>query len=111
MELTTRVSGPLTVVTVHEDADLATAADLRTYLYDALEGGATHLVVDLSATTFVDSAVLNALIAVHRRATTAGGRFGVLCPDERIRRPFEVTGLHEVFEMYSSLAQASGPPP
>ena len=105
---------PLTVVTVHEDADLATAGALRQYLRDALDGGATHLLVDLTATRFVDSAVLNALIAVHRQTVTAGGRFGVICPDERIRRPFEVTGLDEVFEMYGSVAeatQASGPPP
>jgi len=100
MELSTRTAGPFTVVAVHKDADLASAGELRRHLHEAVDGGAAQLLVDLSGTTFIDSAVLNALVAVHRRVSADGGRFAVFCPDERIWRPFAVTGLDNVFEMH-----------
>jgi anti-sigma B factor antagonist len=101
MELSTRSAGPFTVVAVHRDADIASAGELRRQLHEVIDGGATLLMVDLSDTTFIDSAVLNALVAAHRRIRAADGRFAVLCPERRIRRPFEVTGLDKVFEMYA----------
>ena len=43
---------------------------------------------------------------VQSRLKAVDGRLSVVCPDENILRVFQVTGLHRVFEIHGSRADA-----
>jgi len=48
------------------------------------------------------------LLRGDERLKEANGRLSVVCPDEKVLRVFEVTGLHRVFEIHGSRAEALG---
>ena len=50
------------VIAVHGQADLHTAPELRSAIAEAIDGGATSLVIDLSEATFIDSMTLGVLL-------------------------------------------------
>jgi anti-sigma B factor antagonist len=52
----------IAIVTVAGDADLHSAPELRDRLTDLMDDGVSHLVLDLSRTTFVDSMTLGVLL-------------------------------------------------
>ena len=61
------------VVAVRGEIDLFTAPELKQKLTDAIEGGKTRIVVDLTQTTFLDSTALGVLIGAVKRLRTRDG--------------------------------------
>ena len=104
--------GGIAVVAVQGDADLHTAHELRSAIADAIDGGATTLVIDLAETTFIDSMTLGVLLGAVKRLRPLGGRVSVVCTDTNIRRIFEITLLDRVFSLRDSrqaaLVEAEG---
>jgi anti-sigma B factor antagonist len=96
------VVGGLAVVDVQGEADLHTAHELRAAITDAIDSGATSLVIDLSDTTFIDSMTLGVLLGAVKRLRPVGGRVSVVCTDPNIRRIFEITLLDRVFALHDS---------
>jgi anti-sigma B factor antagonist len=94
------------VVSPAGELDLYTCPEFKQELLGVISSGARHVVVDLSLTTFVDSTALGVLLRGVERLKAADGRLSVVCPDENILRVFQVTGLHRVFEIHSSRADA-----
>lgn len=94
------------VLAVHGDADLRVASELKDRLGAIIEDGASTLVLDLSATTFLDSMALGVLLAGMKRLRTRGGRFRVVAPSTEIRRIFEITLLDRVFDLDATREQA-----
>jgi anti-sigma B factor antagonist len=92
----------IAIVAVRGDADLHTAHELRTSIADAIDGGATSLVVDLAETTFIDSMTLGVLLGAVKRLRPLDGRVSVVCTDANIRRIFEITLLDRVFSLQES---------
>jgi anti-sigma B factor antagonist len=96
------VASGVAVVAVEGEADLHTAHELRGAITDAIDGGATALVIDLSETTFIDSMTLGVLLGAVKRLRPIGGRVSVVCTDPNIRRIFEITLLDRVFALHES---------
>jgi anti-sigma B factor antagonist len=94
------------VVSPAGELDLYTCPEFKQELLGVISSGARHVVVDLSLTTFVDSTALGLLLRGVERLKAADGRLSVVCLDENILRVFQVTGLHRVFEIHSSRADA-----
>jgi anti-sigma B factor antagonist len=94
------------VVSPAGELDLYTCPEFKQELLGVISSGARHVVVDLSLTTFVDSTALGVLLRGVERLKAADGRLSVVCLDENILRVFQVTGLHRVFEIHSSRADA-----
>lgn len=95
------------VVALTGEHDLSTAPELRARLHDLAEG--SGVIVDLDQTTFVDSSILGVLVGGLRRARERDVPFVLVLGSDShpaIRRIFELTGLHEVFPIYSSRAEA-----
>jgi len=61
------------VVRIDGALDLAAAVRLRLALYGRLDAGARHIVVDLSATSFLDAGAVNVLLTVRQRLVDGGG--------------------------------------
>ena len=100
------VSDRVSVVTVHGQADLHTASQLRQALNDAVDRGAASLVVDLGEATFIDSMTLGVLLGTVKRLRPFGGGLSIACPDPHIRRIFEITLLDRVFALYPDRSSA-----
>lgn len=94
------------VVTVHGDLDLHSADELGDRLVEAVEDGASSVVVDLADVDFVDSQGLGALLRGTRRLGGEAGRFRLVVPTPRVRRIFEITALDRVFPLDESREQA-----
>ncbi|HSI97294.1 MAG TPA: STAS domain-containing protein [Gaiellaceae bacterium] len=87
------------VLALHGEADLHVAGELRDRLSTAIDAGASSLILDLSAVTFVDSMTLGVLVGGTKRIRTAGGQMRLVVPRPEIRRIFEVTLLDQVFPL------------
>ena len=85
------------VVAVRGEIDLFTAPELKQKLTDAIEGGKTRIVVDLSETTFLDSTALGVLIGAVKRLRSRDGALVIVNVDQNIAKTFEITGLDQIF--------------
>jgi anti-anti-sigma factor len=89
-----RVDG-IDVVTLRGEHDLSTATDVSRRIDAALET-ASGLAIDLSETTFIDSAVLRVLITAQERAKERGSGFAIAVADSSghgVHRLLTLTGL------------------
>ena len=99
------------VVAVSGEIDLFTAPEFKQRM--AAPIGRSHLIVDLSAVSFIDSSSLGVLIGAHRRLKLRGGSLVVVCDNEAIVKTFKVTGLDALFRITPTLDAAledDGPP-
>lgn len=106
VDITPATDGRATVVVCGE-VDLYTADQLHAALAKAVESGARQLTVDLSLVGFLDSTALGVLIAAAK-LLPADDALDIVCPNEKIRRVFELTGLDGVFAIYKSRDEALG---
>lgn len=99
-------SGRTAVVTVAGEIDLTNAESLRDALLSALNAGALGLVVDMVATTFIDSAGVTALVRASRRAgaTQATLRLAVTAP--AVLRVLNLVGIDQLIEVHPSVTEA-----
>src|SRR3954447_3208242 len=75
------------------EIDAVTAPQLGMRLLGLAEEGKTGVVVDLSRVTFMDSTGLGVLLNAVRALASRRGKLVLVCPNERVLRPFQVTGL------------------
>jgi anti-sigma B factor antagonist len=106
LEFRSVLSGHLetTVVAAVGDFDLCNAADFKAKLLRALARG--PLVLDLERTTFMDSAILQVLVAVHRRAGLLGTTFCLANVTRSTARCLEVTGLDAYLSIHPTVEDA-----
>jgi len=86
-------------VSVAGDFDIAAVPDFESRLVATIDGGARHIVVDLSGAAAVDSTGLTSLLRLHRRLKERGGSFHVVCVNPRIVKLFTITGLVRVLSI------------
>jgi anti-sigma B factor antagonist len=109
MELEIKVtkSGESCVVALEGEIDVYTAPRLRDTLVEAITGQCAHVVVDLEQVAFIDSSGLGVLVGALRRAKEREGTVRLVCTREGILKIFRITGLDQVFPIFSSLEEAS----
>jgi anti-sigma B factor antagonist len=103
-----RIDEDLTILRLEGEHDLNTAPELRTHLEQCRSSGSA-IVLDLSATTFIDSSILAALVDAHRSAHENSGGFAIVIgeqPGSGVHRILEITGLDERLEVHRQLAAA-----
>ncbi len=103
-----RVAGGIDVLTLRGEHDLSTATDVSRRIESALES-ATGLAIDLSETTFIDSAVLRVLITAQERAAERGAGFAIAVADSSghgVHRLLTLTGLDAKLATRSSREDA-----
>ena len=96
LDVRTEAHDDLVIVTLGGELDIYSAAGFRADL-DAIDTTGATLVVDLTDVTLLDSSGLGALVGLLKRARASRGRMGLVCPQRRLRRVFEVTGLRREF--------------
>jgi anti-sigma B factor antagonist len=101
-----QVNATTQVVSIRGEIDLFTAPEFKGLIQSAIEAGRDLVVVDLTATTFIDSSSLGVLIAAHRRLKQRDGRLVVVCDVPAVLSTFKITGLDTVLDMASSREEA-----
>lgn len=98
--------GGCRLVEVRGEVDLYTAPLLRQELLRIVGEGATRLVVDLNAATFVDSFVVGVLLGALRRVREVGGALVLSCGPGSGRRIFELMSLDRLFTIVDDRDEA-----
>ena len=79
---------------------------LKQKVLDALERGAKGIILDLSATSYIDSAGLGVLYKLHFDATKVGARLILVGANEDIQELLVMTKLAGVLVQSPSIAEA-----
>jgi anti-sigma B factor antagonist len=95
----------IAVLAVGGDVDLATVPDFQAAITEALTQEPTALIVDLSGVNFLASAGLQTLVATHESVSKTA-RFAVVANGPATSRPIQLTGLDQIFSLFSTLAEA-----
>ena len=104
MNVLTTVQGPVTIVTLTDNRlDAARTVRFKEAIREISDGGASHIVLDMSAVTFMDSSGLGAVVAVMK----------LMGPDKplelvgltpTVQKVFRLTKMDTIFRIYPSLS-------
>jgi anti-sigma B factor antagonist len=97
LSLTTKRNGSKAIVHVKGDLDAFSAPSLEAEVAHLVAGDVTDVVFDLSATGFLDSSGLRALLVAERSVLDHGGKITLRAPSEPVQRLLEITGLSDHF--------------
>lgn len=103
---TERVNERCSSVILAGRLDAGNAQTLKETLNQIIEGGVTHLVVDLAQVPFIDSAGLAALVSALKSSRRAGGNVLLSAIQPQARTVFSLTMLDRVFNIYTSMEAA-----
>ena len=96
------------VVSLRGEIDAVTAPRLGSRLFGLADEGKRAVVVDLSEVTFMDSTGIGVLLNALRHFTVRHGQLVLVCPTERVLRPFQLTGLTSHLTIVDSREKALG---
>jgi anti-sigma B factor antagonist len=88
------------------ELDLHAAPSMRAVLAALAAEGRTHLVIDMSSATFIDSAMIGVLAGHLRRTRVGAGSLAVVCSDENILRTLEIAGIERELQIIGRLSDA-----
>jgi anti-sigma B factor antagonist len=103
--------GQTAVVGLPAEIDLTIADGAREVLLAVLNRGARGLVVDMTSTTFCDSAGITALARAARRAAQNGATMRLAATAQPVLRVLSLVGIDRLIDVYPSVdaARASLP--
>ena len=105
--VTTRTDGHTLGIVLAGDITDAETADLRTLLVSAMKAHAGEVVVDLAATTTLDSTAIGALLAAVEIAADQHVHFRIHCPSPALESELAAVGLASALH---AAAQPAGDP-
>lgn len=99
-------SGRTAVAGMPREVDLTSADALRDALLSVLNAGARGLVVDMTGTTFCDSAGITALTRAARRATANECTMRLAVTEPAVLRVLNLVGIDRLIDVYPSVREA-----
>ncbi len=93
-----------TVLQLEGEVDMQASPVARKAILDCLEHG-SHLVVDLSSVSYMDSSGIASLVEGLQRARTKKLTFGLLAPSQSVMQVLRLARLNSVFNIYDSRDQ------
>ncbi len=99
--------GELPVAVVHGEVDAANVAEIGVALRSLVTNRSSVLIVDLSPTTYLDSAGINLMFSLgdELRGRQLNLRL-VIAPQSPISRMLAITGLDKAYPTYATLDEA-----
>jgi anti-sigma B factor antagonist len=101
-----RLTERAATVAVEGELDVYTAPDLEALLRE-LGDGVTHVLVDLTGVTFLDSAGVGLLTQCAKRLAARGGLMMLAIDTVSVRKIFELTGLDRFFVIHEDAGLAA----
>jgi len=94
------------IINLQGEVDVYTAPQLKQEIIDQLGKGANQIIVNLTGVQYLDSTGLGVLIGGLKRTREKDGELTLICPNQRIYRIFEITGLSTIFQIFQSEDEA-----
>jgi len=94
------MSSTFTVVKPVGVLDATQTTQLRSQIDDAMQSGASTVLVDFEQVSFMDSSGLGALVGAFKSLRARGGKLYVCSINEQIRILFELTSMDRVFDIF-----------
>lgn len=108
MEIDTSTGdGKVAVVKLDGRLNMVAAPRLKSAIEEVVERGGTHVVVDLTAVSFMDSSGLGALIAALKKARQAQGDLRIAGVNEQVATVLKLTNLDRVLRPFETVEAAS----
>lgn len=107
LDIRSQQDGSVCTVRLDGEVDVYTAPQLKEELVSLIQGGCTHVIVDLEHVGFIDSSGLGVLVSALRRAREKDGAVRIVCTRESILKIFRITGLDKVFPIFSDAEEAA----
>lgn len=101
-----KMDGGTGVVSVSGRLNAPAAPEFKAYLGELIRGGTARVVVDFSATEFIDSSGLSSLVSGLKTAREAGGYLRLVGLNEQTATVFKLTLLDRVFESFGTVEAA-----
>jgi len=98
--------GQQAVVGMPDEVDMANGAAIQEGLLAALAQRPAVLVVDMTRTTFCDSAGVRAIMLTHRQAAAAGCQLRLVIGSLAVTRVFTIIGAGQLVPIHPDLAGA-----
>ncbi len=92
------------VVTLPAEVDVTNADKVREALLAAASHDVAVLIIDMSETTFCDSAGVHAIIAAHKQAAAAGTELRLVAT--AVLRILTLVGIDQLIPIYPTLEEA-----
>ncbi len=93
------------MVTVSGELDILTAPRFSAFIGELVRRRMGDLIIDLTDTSFVDSAGLQILLSAQRRVTRHARWLALICPAGPVRGVIELARLTEALRVVSSLEE------
>jgi anti-sigma B factor antagonist len=94
------------VICLPVEIDLVNADQVREDLLSLLNRSPSTLIVDMSGTTFCDSAGMNALVRAYKRACASGAGMRLVVTTPNVQRVLAITGVDSLVDIYLSVGAA-----
>jgi anti-sigma B factor antagonist len=91
----------VTLIKLMGRLDSLAVKNLKNKVNSLIKSHQIYLVFDMSEVDFMDSSGLGGLVAALRSVSQAGGDIKIASLLPRIRALFELTRLHQVFEVFN----------
>jgi anti-sigma B factor antagonist len=108
MQIEVAKTGSVTVMDIEGRIDSGTASGLSQALSEAIEKGATRLVIDLEGVDYVSSAGLRELVTALKKVNQDDGDLRLASPSDRVREVLELSGLDSILSVYDTRGDAVG---
>lgn len=105
----TRPAPGTALLTVSGEIDTITAPHLEAALDTLLQADDATLVADLQGITFLASSGLAVLIQAAHRAERSRRRLHLVASGRQVRRPLEITGTDQLFDLHDDRTSAGLP--
>lgn len=106
IELALRQISDIPVLRVVGEIDVYTAPEFKSALNKTILTGASHLVIDLTDVSYMDSSGFGALLSATKQVRPKGGTVNLVGCSEAIERMLKITSLDTVFGMFPCLDDA-----
>lgn len=107
MQYSFKTENDILVVTINEKrATVEFSAELKEDLIQKIEESNKNVIIDLSATEFVDSSFLGTLVAGLKKATMKSGDLKIVGLQQPVRAMFELTRLYRIFDIFENVEDA-----
>ena len=107
MEFRTEQTNGVTVMYVREDRlDANNSEELKSEFQRLFANSTKDIVVDLKEVLFIDSSGLGVLVSGYKNASTLRGTLKLSSLQSQVKSMFELTRLHRVFDIFTTVDDA-----
>ena len=101
MQYSFKTENDVLIVVINEKrATVDFSAELKEDLIQKIDESNKNVVIDLTATEFVDSSFLGTLVAGLKKATMKSGDLKIVGLQQPVRAMFELTRLYRIFDIF-----------